>query len=69
MSGFLELPDISFMNGISGLNGKCRECQVSVGEESSQDSEQSIRQETESRGIRPAFFLVSDDVHTDANLV
>jgi len=36
MADFLGLPDISFMKGISGLDRKCREWQVSTGEESSE---------------------------------
>jgi hypothetical protein len=34
VSGFWEQPDISLWNRISGLERKCRECQVSLGEES-----------------------------------
>jgi len=39
VSGFLKVPDIAFTNKINGIQRRCRECQVSLGGETSRKSE------------------------------
>jgi hypothetical protein len=43
VSGFLEAPDIGFINKINGLRKRCRECQVLLGVETSGKNENFAR--------------------------